>query len=180
VSPGAEKFRHRRTAAEVEKTKTKTQVIFTSKERKHSMNTTNTTFKLSLTVAAFALSCAFAVLADAPVRKAQYQQLNLIGYQQGMGRHTDPKLNGWGMAFAPDGPFCVANTATGVATFYDRSGKPLPVVITVPAAPSQPFGPVGSPTGVAYNPTSDFVISKNGKSGPAVFVFDTLDGTLSG
>src|SRR5437867_980805 len=52
---------------------------------------------------------------------AQYLQLNLVGYQQGMGRHTDPKLNGWGMAFAPDGPFCVANTATGVATFYDRS-----------------------------------------------------------
>ena len=111
---------------------------------------------------------------------AQYLQLNLVGYQKGMGRHTDPRLNGWGMAFAPDGPFCVANTATGVATFYDRSGKPLPIVITVPAAPSQPFGPVGSPTGVAYNPTSDFVISKNGKSGPAVFVFDTLDGTLSG
>src|SRR5439155_24643162 len=173
--PGAGKFRHRRTAAEVEKTKTKTQVHVIWKERNDTMKTVN---KYSLLLAVVG-AAGWLALGTSPA-SAQYLQLNLVGYQKGMGRHTDPRLNGWGMAFAPDGPFCVANTATGVATFYDRSGKPLPIVITVPAAPSQPFGPVGSPTGVAYNPTSDFVISKNGKSGPAVFVFDTLDGTLSG
>jgi uncharacterized protein (TIGR03118 family) len=109
-----------------------------------------------------------------------YQQLNLVGYQPGMARYTDPNLNGWGLAFAPDGPFCVANTATGTATFYDAQGKPLPLVVTVPAAPSQPLGPIGSPTGVAYNPTSDFVISANGRSAPAQFIFDTLDGLVCG
>lgn len=97
-----------------------------------------------------------------------------------MGHFTDPNLNGWGLAFAPNGPFCVANTATGTATFYDHNGKPLPLVITIPAAPSEPFGPIGSPTGVVYNPTSDFVISANGRSAPARFIFDTLDGTISG
>jgi uncharacterized protein (TIGR03118 family) len=110
-----------------------------------------------------------------------YQQINLVGYQPGMGHFTDPTLNGWGMASAPDGSFCVANTfSTGLATFYDRSGHVLPQTITVPAAPSQPLGPVGHPTGVVYNPTSDFVISENGKSAPAEFLFDTLDGTISG
>jgi uncharacterized protein (TIGR03118 family) len=39
---------------------------------------------------------------------------------------------------------------------------------------------LGSPTGIVYNPTSDFVISKNGKSAPALFLFDTADGTISG
>jgi uncharacterized protein (TIGR03118 family) len=109
-----------------------------------------------------------------------YQQLNLVGFQPGMARYTDTNLNGWGLAYAPDGPFCVANTATGVATFYDAQGRPLPLVITIPAAPGQPLGPTGSPTGVVYNPTSDFVISEGGRSAPARFIFDTLDGLVCG
>jgi uncharacterized protein (TIGR03118 family) len=67
-----------------------------------------------------------------------------------------------------------------VATFYDRFGHVLPLTITVPASAAQPFGPVGEPTGVVYNSTSDFVISANGKSAPARLIFDTLDGTISG
>jgi uncharacterized protein (TIGR03118 family) len=110
-----------------------------------------------------------------------YQQLNLAGYLPGMGHFTDPNLNGWGMVSMPDGSFCVANTfSTGLATFYDRSGHVLPQTITVPASAAQPFGPVGHPTGVVYNPTSDFVIAAHGKSAPARLIFDTIDGTISG
>jgi uncharacterized protein (TIGR03118 family) len=131
------------------------------------------------------LSVALAVLAGwmtlgVNSATAQYLQKNLVGFQKGMGHHTDPNLNGWGLAFSPDGAFCVADTATGVATFYDPSGKPLPLVITVPPAPSQPLGPVGTPAGIVYNPTSDFVITAHGRSAPALFIFDTLDGTISG
>jgi uncharacterized protein (TIGR03118 family) len=53
-------------------------------------------------------------------------------------------------------------------------------VITVPAAPGQPLGPVGTPTGLAYNPTSDFEITANGKSASATFLVDTLDGLICG
>jgi uncharacterized protein (TIGR03118 family) len=109
-----------------------------------------------------------------------YQQLNLVGFQEGMARQTDPNLNGWGMDFAPDGPFCVADTFRGVATFYDRSGHVLPQVVTIPAAPSHPLGLVGRPEGLVYNPTADFVISEGGRSAPAVFLFGTRDGTISG
>jgi uncharacterized protein (TIGR03118 family) len=56
----------------------------------------------------------------------------------------------------------------------------LPQTITVPASAAQPFGPVGHPTGVVYNPTPDFVISANGRSAPARLIFDTIDGTISG
>jgi len=111
--------------------------------------------------------------------EAQYLQMNLVGYQEGMGRYLDPNLNGWGLAFGPNGPFCVADTNTGVATFYGRTGKPVPVLVNIPAAPSQ-SGVTGLPAGVVYNPTSEFVISKNGKSAPAKFIFATLDGTISG
>jgi uncharacterized protein (TIGR03118 family) len=60
----------------------------------------------------------------------------------------------------------------------------LPQTITVPSS-SVPtlFGNPGSPghpTGVVYNPTSDFVISENGVSAPALLIFDTIDGTISG
>ena len=110
-----------------------------------------------------------------------YQQTNLVSYQPGIGHFTDPNLNGWGMASMPDGSFVVANAfTTGLATFYDSSGHVLPQTITVPASAAHPFGTVGLPTGVVYNPTSDFVISANGKWAPALLIFDSFDGTISG
>jgi uncharacterized protein (TIGR03118 family) len=109
-----------------------------------------------------------------------YQQRNLVGYLPGMARHTDPNLNGWGMDYAPSGPFCVADTFHGVATFYDGRGHVLPQVLTIPPAPSLPLGQVGLPEGLVYNETADFVISEDGRSAPAVFLFATRDGTISG
>jgi uncharacterized protein (TIGR03118 family) len=123
-----------------------------------------------------------------------FQQTNLVGYQPGMAHFTDSNLNGWGMTSLPDGSFCVANAfATGLATFYDRSGHVLPQTITVPveaqesAALSAALGlPIstkyGHPTGVVYNPTNDFVITNpdTGMSAPATLIFDTIDGTISG
>ena len=112
---------------------------------------------------------------------AQYKQKNLVSNQKGMAIRTDPHLiNGWGLAFSPHGPFWVADEITGVSTVYGPHGKLIPLVVTIPAAPSQPFGPVGSPTGLIANSDADFVISKNGKSGRALFIFDTADGTISG
>jgi uncharacterized protein (TIGR03118 family) len=109
-----------------------------------------------------------------------YQQVNLVGYQPGMAPRTDPLLNGWGLDYAPDGPFCVADASTGVATFYDRNGNTASPPVTIPAAAVDPPGTSGSPTGVVYNPTSGFVISENGRSAPARFIFDTLDGLICG
>jgi uncharacterized protein (TIGR03118 family) len=114
-----------------------------------------------------------------------YQQINLVGYQPGLGHFTDPNLNGWGMTSMPDGSFCVSNAfTTGLATFYDRSGHVLPQTITVPSSSAPTlFGKPGSPghpTGVVYNPTSDFVISEGDRSAPARLIFDTIDGTISG
>jgi len=112
---------------------------------------------------------------------ANYQVSALTGYTTGQGtRFIDPNLNGWGMVRMPTGTYAVANPCPGVVTFYPESGVPLPLTITVPAAPSQPFGPVGSPAGIVYNSTSEFVISANGRSAPALLIFDTLDGTISG
>jgi uncharacterized protein (TIGR03118 family) len=108
-----------------------------------------------------------------------YQQINLVGELPGVAPHTDPNLDGWGMDTTPNG-FVVADAPLGVATFYDANGKVLPQVVTVPPAPSQPLGSVGHPRGVVYNPTSEFVISEDGRSAPALVLFGTRDGTISG
>jgi uncharacterized protein (TIGR03118 family) len=130
-------------------------------------------------IAAASLSCIL-MLAATPV-SAQYSNRNLVSDKPGMARFTDPKLiDAWGMAELPDGGFIVADALSGFVTFYARNGKTLRSPITVPAAPSLPPGTPGSPTGLVANPTSEFVISKNGKSAPALYLFSTLDGLICG
>jgi uncharacterized protein (TIGR03118 family) len=137
-----------------------------------------TIFKSSLILAVWV---ALFSVAGASSGLAQYVERDLTGYTQSQRtRFIDPNLNGWGMVQMPNGDFCLANTATGVGTFYEPSGKPTKLVITVPAGANARFGPVGSPTGLVYNSTRDFVISAHGKSAPARLIFDTLDGTISG
>lgn len=90
---------------------------------------------------------------------------------------TDPNLaNAWGLAYLGTGPFWVANEVTGTSTVYDANGTIVPLVVTVPSATTG----VGSPTGLVANPTTGFVITQNGVSAPAAFIFDSLDGTISG
>jgi len=103
---------------------------------------------------------------------AQYTQTNLVT------NTLDPKLvNAWGLAYGVSSPFWVGDERTGKSTVYDASGSIVPLVVSIPAATT---GAKGTPTGVVANATSGFVISQNGTSGPAAFIFDTLDGTISG
>lgn len=113
---------------------------------------------------------------------AQYKRRDLVSNVSGRALRTDSNLiNGWGLAFFQHSPFWVADTGTGLSSLYGPEGAAIPLVVTIPPAPSQPFGPTGSPTGLVANATDDFVVSKkNGNSGPAVFIFDTEDGTISG
>jgi uncharacterized protein (TIGR03118 family) len=105
---------------------------------------------------------------------AQYKLTNLTSNQKGKAKHFDPNLvNGWGLTFAPNGPIFVADTGTGLATSYNAAGVPQKTVVTVP--PSGNTG-VGSPTGIVYNGSKEFQAG----GAPAMFLFGTLDGTISG
>jgi uncharacterized protein (TIGR03118 family) len=111
---------------------------------------------------------------------AQYKQTNLVSDKSGLARYSDPNLiDAWGMAELPNGGFIVANALSGTVTFYTPNGKTLRPPVIVPAAPGPPGTP-GSPAGLVANPTSEFVISKNGKSAPALYLFSTLDGLICG
>ena len=102
---------------------------------------------------------------------AQYTLTSLVTTTQ------DPHLkNGWGMAYLPTGPFWISDEDTGLSTVYDANGTIVPLVVTIPPASTG----TGSPTGMVANTTTGFVITQSGKSAPAAFIFDTLDGTISG
>ena len=121
-------------------------------------------------------------LMSASSAMAQYTVKNLVANNHSYGRvNTDPRLiNGWGLAALAATPFWVSDNGTGLSTLYDGIGNQIPLVVTIPPAPSMPLGPQGTPTGQVANSTQDFVITENGKSGPALFIFATLDGTISG
>jgi len=126
--------------------------------------------------------------AGSPIANSAYRQTNLVSDIPGLALHTDPNLrNSWGTSTGPGLPIWVSDNATGAATLYDGQGNPQPgpgthqLVVTIPAPPSAGPGAVGTPDGTVFNPTPDgFVVSKNGVSAPARFLFATEDGIIAG
>ncbi|HLW03817.1 MAG TPA: TIGR03118 family protein [Ktedonobacterales bacterium] len=118
----------------------------------------------------------------------RFEQTNLVSDIKGLARVFDPNLvNPWGIVAVPnDGPFWIADNGTGLSTVYDGRGNPFPpktpLVVTIPPPSNAPQGATAAPTGIVLNTADpdDVVVSKNGKSGPARFLFATEDGTISG
>lgn len=121
------------------------------------------------------------VLLVAVSAAAQYTRTNLTGDVQGEGNFIDPHLkNGWGLVAVRaslTGTFWVADEDTGLATVYLATGQPLGTVVTIPTASGQG---TGSPAGIVANNSPSFVITEGTHSAPALFLFSTLDGTISG
>src|SRR5207302_1808541 len=105
-----------------------------------------------------------------------FTQTNLVSDGFVTAAHTDTDLkNPWGVSFSSSGPFWISDNGTSKTTVYDSTGaKQLSVAI--PGA----GGAASAPTGQVQNATSSFVITKNGQSGPATFIFAGEDGGISG
>jgi uncharacterized protein (TIGR03118 family) len=116
---------------------------------------------------------------------AQYKRTDLVSNQAGVAPAQDEHLiNAWGLVALPTSPFWVSDNGTGFSTLYTGTGQQIPLFVSIPAAPSTPEGSLGTPTGVVGNISpnpKDFTFTNkdNGKSGRAVFIFATLDGTIS-
>jgi uncharacterized protein (TIGR03118 family) len=105
---------------------------------------------------------------------AQYQSSMLVSDLTGKARHMDPLLkNPWGLAYSPGQPFWVSDEASGWSTLYDGKGNPQSLQVIIP--PATGSGP-GTPTGIVYNGSQEFKID----DWTSVFLFATLDGTISG
>jgi uncharacterized protein (TIGR03118 family) len=131
-------------------------------------------------VLGFALS-----LLPAAALGQHYQQTNLVSNVPvtSPAAFSDPNLqNAWGLVHGPGTPWWISNNAGGTSTLYTGAGGIIPLVVTIPNAPSQPAP--GSPTAVMFNGSAaDFLLTPAVGSTPgkqAIFLFVTEDGTVQG
>ena len=114
------------------------------------------------------------VLSFSSLALAQYKLTNLVSNQVKQARHDDPFLvNAWGLVYAPGSPFWISDNGSGWSTLYSNIGVAHALKVGVPGAKD---GVKGSPTGIVFNRSSEF----NVQGWPAIFLFATLDGTISG
>jgi uncharacterized protein (TIGR03118 family) len=148
---------------------------------------------VALVAAAYLTSAAGAEVSHAPgMQPGTVLQTNLVSDLPGVAGATDPHLvNPWGMSESSASPLWISDNNAGLSTLYNIPGTgstPLsinPLAVNIPTPVSLTGG---TPTGTVFNTASAsgaFAISgpnKNGQttSAPAVFLFDTEDGTLVG
>ena len=117
-----------------------------------------------------------------PASAQHYTQTNLVSDIVGEAPVHDPNLiNPWGLTRGSATPWWVSDNNAGVSTLYTGTGQIIPIngngIVTIPAPKNAPAGFVSAPTGTVFNGSGDFLLP-NGK--PAVFMFATEDGTISG
>ncbi|HEY3975099.1 MAG TPA: TIGR03118 family protein [Candidatus Sulfotelmatobacter sp.] len=122
----------------------------------------------------FVACCGLALMLSGAAMAQAYSATYLDSNLAGKAKHQDSLLqNPWGLAYAPGGAFWISDEASGWSTLYDGSGNLQSLKVVVPS--SSGTG-AGSPTGIVYNGSTQFAID----SWVSVFLFDTLDGTISG
>jgi uncharacterized protein (TIGR03118 family) len=90
------------------------------------------------------------------------------------GKKGDKQLvNPWGLAASATSAFWLSDEGSGLSTLYNGAGAKQSLVVTVPTASGTG---VGTPTGIVYNGSTEFQID----NWTSAFLFDTLDGTISG
>jgi uncharacterized protein (TIGR03118 family) len=116
-------------------------------------------------------------LEDRCLLSGGYTVTNLVSNQAGQAPIQDSNLvNAWGIGLGPYTDFWVSDNNTGVTTVYggDVNGSPFTkssLTVTIPG---------GNAAGQVYNPTSDFVVSNGNASGPALFIFGSDTGQITG
>lgn len=106
-----------------------------------------------------------------------YRERKLVSNLPNVGQLQDPKVkNAWGIAFGPSSPVWIADNGSDSATVYTGAVRGSPVV----KVPIEVNVTGGSPTGQVFNPTKRFVVSANGKSDAAKFIFASENGDITG
>lgn len=138
------------------------------------MNIFSSTLRRALPLAVLGLGLA----AGAAIAANSYQVHNLVSDGGVPADHGDNNLkNGWGVAFNPNGFVWVSDNGSGLSTLYDGLGNPQSLVVSIPSASNS--GP-GTPTGIVFSGSSDFVVRSGTAAGPSRFIFASEDCLISG
>ncbi len=123
-----------------------------------------------------------------PAAAQSYTQTNLLSDVPGLAANTDTNCGGngsspclvnpWGIVASATSPFWISDNGTGLSTLYLGNGNQIPLVVEIPP----PLGGSGAaPSGIIFNNTTDFAVTEGVLTpAPAVFMFATEDGTISG
>jgi uncharacterized protein (TIGR03118 family) len=120
--------------------------------------------------------CAGLFAATTQAQTQHYTQTNLVSDMPGVAAVTDPNLvNPWGMSRSSGSDWWLSDNTSGLSTLYNGTGQITPLVVSIP--PADHNSPLGSPTGTVFNGGSGFGLTAGN---PAIFLFVTEDGTISG
>src|SRR5215469_2927327 len=131
---------------------------------------------------ALTLALGLAVVFLSSAAMAQYQLTNLSSNQVKSAHHDDPLLvNAWGLVHGKGSPWWVSDENSGWSTLYDGAGNTIPLKVLIPTMGNGPSSPQGlngpgSPTGIVHNGSTEFQVG----GWASIFLFATLDGTISG
>jgi uncharacterized protein (TIGR03118 family) len=129
------------------------------------------------------LSLTVESLEDRCLLSSNFLQTNLVSDIPGLAATTDPQLiNPFGLTASSGSPFWVSDNQVGLSTLYDGAGDKLGLTVNIPSATNSPFTHA-TPTGIVFNTDpnkGDFNVTDSGTTRKAIFLFDTLDGTISG
>jgi uncharacterized protein (TIGR03118 family) len=132
--------------------------------------------KVLSSVAVLAAAALVAIIAASAVARSQadiYSVHSLVSdAATAAAPGTDSSLvNAWGLTAGPTTPWWTSNNGTNTSTLYNGAGVKQALTVSV----------TGAPTGTVFNGNAaDFVVSQNGKSGAARFLFATEGGTIMG
>lgn len=135
-------------------------------------------FFAATAAATLAFTLSPSVFAQTAPSSRQYAQTNLVSDLSGNAAVTDINLrDAWGISRSSTGDWWISDNVSGLSTLYSgTTGAIAPLVVSIPTADAS-ANPNGSPTGTVFNGTGEFAVAP-GK--PAIFLFATQDGTISG
>lgn len=126
------------------------------------------------------VGCLLILMMSTSLFAQHYTRTDLTANASGVSASATVKLdanlvNAWGVSRGSTSPWWVSDNGSGKATLYDATGTPQSLIVTIPA----PNGEEGTsaPTGTVFNFTTAFEVAP---TKPAVFLFATEDGTISG